>query len=86
MTQQSDIDPDPILDECPDCGGQNLSTADEINISFWDDTDTACHDCELVFDSRGAFQGGFDSDVARDLHSTAVDELRESLGVDNDGE
>lgn len=75
---------DPVLEECPDCGGTNLSPADEINDSFWDDTDTACHDCTLVFDARERCQGGFDSDVARDLHEAAVQDLKNALGVDDD--
>ncbi|USZ73777.1 hypothetical protein [Natronosalvus halobius] len=76
---------DPLLEECPDCEGTDLEPADEINEIMWDDTMTACHDCKLVFDARGRTQGGFDSEVARELHSAAVDALLDSLGGD-DGE
>ncbi len=80
----SETDPDPFLDECPECGGTNLSTAAEINDAVWGDTATACHDCTSVFDARERFSGGFDSDVARELHSTAVDAVLDA--VDGDSE
>ena len=70
-----------ILDIAEDAAGE---LADEINDAFWDDTDTACHDCTQVFDARERGQGGFDSDVARDLHSTTVDALLDA--VDGDSE
>ena len=73
---------EPLSDECPRCEGTNVEPADEVNDQFWDDTHTACHDCSLVFDARGRMQGGFDSDVARELHSATLDGLKESLGVD----
>lgn len=74
----------PLLDECPNCGSTDLTPADEINDSLWDDTDTGCQDCTRVFDARGRQKGGFDSDVARELHSAMLDGLKESLGVDDD--
>ncbi len=73
---------DPLLDECPDCGGTDLEPADCVDASMWDDTDTACNDCTLVFDARGRCTGGFDSDVAAELHSAMLDSLKETLSED----
>jgi len=75
---------DPFLDECPECGGAGLSTGDEINDAFWDDTDTACHDCTSVFDARERFAGGFDSDVARELEAVAKGALLDSADGDSE--
>ncbi len=74
----------PVLDECPDCGGTNLSPGNEVNDRFWSEHDTACHDCTLVFTEDGHLAGGFDSDVAKELHRTAVNELKRKLGVETD--
>lgn len=75
---------EPFLDECPNCGSTDLTPGNEINEAFWDDTDTGCQNCTRVFDARGRQQGGFDSDVAREMHSAMLDGLKESLGVDDD--
>lgn len=72
-----------ILDSCPECDSNELEPADKVNDGLWDDTDTACHGCKRVFDARGRQSGGFDSDVAEELHSKAVNSLLNSLGEDS---
>lgn len=71
---------EPLLDECPECGSRDLEPGDKINASIWDDTQTGCHSCNRVFDARGRWSGGFDSDVAKELHSKAVNALLDSIG------
>lgn len=75
-----DKDLEPLLDECPGCEGDNLRTADEVGETMWDDTDTACDDCERVYDARGRFSGGFNSEVAQEL----FDSLTDAISGDSD--
>lgn len=82
MTSETTDDRDPLLDACPRCGGTDLTLGSEENASFWDHTDTACHDCELVFDARGDLRGGFNSEVAEDLYAAGIAALEDALGVD----
>lgn len=77
---------DTVLDKCPDCGGTNLVPGDEVNDDFWDETETACLDCEYVYDAKENMHGGFNSNVAKELHDAFVEDLKNMFAVSDDEE
>lgn len=74
---------DTLLDECPKCGSTDLKLGNEENEDFRDDTDTACMNCENVFDARGRLTGGFNNDVAKELHTAFMKDIKNQLDIND---
>lgn len=73
------------IEECPNCGETNdLVRGDEHDEGMFSHNETVCYGCDRVFDAFGEQTGGVNSDVARELHSSMVDALKQAAAERDD--